>query len=497
MIKFRLVVCNAVTLMLLSGTGFGQTSSHTNKWNAAVEAGGFAASDPATPFWLRTNQFGIVPHRSPAGMVQASFYKNYVFRDSLTGRLKKWDWGVAVNPVATYEKDNEFKFLLPEASAKVRFRRLEFYAGRRRELMGIGDSLLSSGFYSGSGNAMPIPKVQLSTIGYIPLRFTKDFVAVSAGFSHGWFNSPYMQGVRLHQKYAYIRLGKPTSGSKFYFGLNHNVLWAGRSEFLKQHPELAIDGELPSSWKFYPNVVLAYTSKNWYTKNGYSSFDSYRLGNHLGSYDFAFETKISNYRLLAYHQHAFEDVSSMVFKNIPDGLYGVSFKLNAERTGTTGFLLSHITLEFLTTKDQSGSEFYVPGSKFQGADNYFNHSQYYEGWSYFGQTVGTPFIAPGKDMDRSKGITGRYFPNNRVNMLYLGAQGRYGKSLLLTFRTSYSRNFGVPGFAFNPPRGQFSSFLSAQYALGQSTSIIARLAVDQGDLFVKSTGGYLGVRKSF
>jgi hypothetical protein len=38
--------------------------------------------------------------------------------------------------------------------------------------------------------------------------------------------------------------------------------------------------------------------------------------------------------------------------------------------------------------------------------------------------------------------------------------------------------------------------LGAQYFLGSNKgmSIIARLATDQGDIFTKRTGGYLGVR---
>jgi hypothetical protein len=68
-------------------------------------------------------------------------------------------------------------------------------------------------------------------------------------------------------------------------------------------------------------------------------------------------------------------------------------------------------------------------------------------------------------MDPTKQGNGRYYPNNRVNMWYLGAQGRVGEALSLTLRTSYSRNFGTPGADYNPVRGQFSSLLDAEYRL--------------------------------
>ncbi|TLV01585.1 capsule assembly Wzi family protein [Dyadobacter luticola] len=462
-----------------------------------IEAGGYASSSDNTPFWLRTGQFGIVPNYAPAGVLQASISKKYVFFDSLANRPKKLDWKAAVSPVLTFDKTNNTKVLLPEAFASVRFKNTELYVGRRKELMGLGDSTLTSGFYSGSGNALPIPKIQIGTIGFTPLKFTKSFLAIHAGFSHGWFNTDYLDGVRLHQKFLYFRLGKPKSKAKFYFGLNHNVLWAGHSDYLKQHPELALDGKLPSSWKFYPNVIFAYTSKNWFEKNGYGAFDSYRLGNHLGSYDFAFDVTVNDHKLFVYHQHPFEDVSSMLFKNIPDGLYGINYK-TISNSSSNGFRITHLTLEFLTTKDQSGSTFYIPGSKYQGADNYFSHSQYTEGWSYLGRTIGTPFIIPSKDMDHSKVVNDRFFPNNRVNMWYIGVQGAIAKSWLLTFRTSYSRNFGTPGANFDPVLPQLSSLLSAQYRIARlNTSIIAKVAIDRGDIFTKNTGGYLGIRKSW
>lgn len=482
--------------MLLSGAVRAQKNGLPAGVEASTEAGAFFSSNGETPFWLRTNQFGIVPDHTTAGTWQATLRRNYVFYDSVASRPRKFDWRAGVSPVGIYNRQDQFKFLLPEAHASVRFKMTELRIGRRKEVMGLGDSTLSSGFYAGSGNALPIPKVQIGTVGFTPLKFTKNFMAIHAGFVHGWFDTDYIQGVRLHQKFLYLRFGKKKT--LIYAGLNHNVLWAGHSEYLKQHPELAVNGELPSSWRFYPNVVFAFTSKNWFEKNGYGAFDSYRLGNHLGSYDFAFETKLDRYKLFVYHQHPFEDVSSMLFKNVPDGLYGINLKLNPGMQ-TTGFTVTHLTLEFLTTKDQSGSQFYIQGSKYQGADNYFNHTQYTEGWSYEGRTVGTPFIIPGKDMDQSKLVNYRYFPNNRVNVWYMGMQARAGRALEMTMRVSYSRNFGTPGASFNPVRGQFSSMLGAQYFLPwqKGLSIQAKVASDQGDIFLKRTGGYVGIRKDW
>jgi len=467
--------------------------------HASIEAGAFVSPESDTPFWLRTNQYGIIPGKSPAGMIQANVFRDYRKQDSITKISRNFDWGFVVNPVLTYDKENKSSLLLPEAHFKVRFKAIEFYAGRRREVMGLGDSTLSSGFYAGSGNALPIPKVQLATVGYVPIAFRK-FLAINASFGHGWINSPpHIYAANLHQKHVYFRLGKPASATKFYFGLNHQAIWSGHSDYLKLRPDLAENGQLPDSWKLYKYIVLGYTPKNWYEIAGYSAFDSYRVGNHVGSYDFGMETKIQGSKLLVYYQHAYEDVSSLLFKNFPDGLWGANW-VPKVGTGKFGhFTLTRLTLEFLTTKDQSGSEFYITGSKYQGADNYFNHTQYEEGYSYRGATIGTPFIAPGKDLDHSKFVSARFFPNNRVDMWYLGAQAKYRRSLLLTVRASYSRNFGILQDPFNPPRGQFSSIAAAQFPFRkwQNTFVNVKLAVDQGDVYTKSYAAYFSIKKNW
>lgn len=102
-------------------------------------------------------------------------------------------------------------------------------------------------------------------------------------------------------------------------------------------------------------------------------------------------------------------------------------------------------------------------------------------------------------MDKSKFFSPRFFPNNRVDVYYLGAQARYSKSLLLTVRASYSRNFGILQDPFTPARGQFSSLFAAQVPLHKwrNTVINAKLAIDQGELYTNSYSVYFGLKKSW
>ena len=459
-----------------------------------VELGSVLSSTSTTPFWLRTNQYGIVPTQAPAGIFQAAIWKSYRQPDSVNHR--NFDWGFKLNPVLTYDRYNKVKFLWPEGHVKVRYKAIELYIGRRREVTGLGDTTLSSGFYAVSGNALPIPKLQISTVGYAPIHFTHDFLAINAGFAHGWFNVPYIQDIRLHQKHLYLRFGKPASNVKIYAGLNHQVQWAGHADYLKSRPDIADNGYFPSDWRFYKYVVLSYTPSNWNTIAGYTSFDSYRVGNSVGSIDFGAEFMYRGKKFLAYYQHAYEDVSGILFQNVPDGLWGISCTMQPKKTAS--FQLTRLLLEFLTTKDQSGNTFYIPGSTYQGVDNYYNHGQYAEGWSYFDHTLGTPFIAPWLNLDLPFNSNGQYFPNNRVNMWHVGLQGAYKKATF-TLRTSYSQNFGTYNFPFPYSLGQFSGLLSAHIPVSQrhKMAITTKIAVDNGSLYKNAVGGYIGLKKSW
>ncbi|RAJ93249.1 capsule assembly protein Wzi [Larkinella arboricola] len=460
-----------------------------------MELGSIISSKATTPFWLRTNHYGIIPREAPAGIFQAAIQKHYRQPDSV--HTQKVDWSFTLNPVMTQNQADRLKLFLVEANLSVRFKALELYVGRRRQVTGLGDTTLTSGFYAVSGNALPLPKIQLSTVGYAPLHFTGDWVAINAGLAHGWYQMASLQGVRLHQKYFYLRLGKPGSLIKGYMGLNHQVQWAGHAEYLKQRPDIAdANGYFPSDWKFYRYVFFSYTPKDWAKVAGYTSFDSYRVGNSLGSIDIGVEFNLPSGRWLAYHQHAYDDVSGIVFKNVPDGLWGLSYRPGPGQQ--TAFQINRITAELLTTTNQSGATFYIPGSSYQGGDNYYNHSQYAQGWSYLGRTIGTPFIAPRQDFDPASALAaGAFFSNNRVTMGYIGAQAIYRKATLL-LRTSYSWNAGT----FSQPTPgtlvQFSMLAGAQIPITRyKVLLMASAALDTGDLYTPAIGGYIGLKKKW
>ena len=129
-----------------------------------VEAGALVNSGLQTPYWLRTNQYGTVPLRGQFGTLRVGMSRDYRPRpDSAAKRKSRFDWGFGLNAIANVGPsptgDNP-AVMLPDAYVKLKFGRLELFGGDRREVYGLGDTTLTSGFIAWSGNALPFPKIQ-------------------------------------------------------------------------------------------------------------------------------------------------------------------------------------------------------------------------------------------------------------------------------------------------------------------------------------------------
>ena len=115
-----------------------------------------------------------------------------------------------------------------------------------------------------------------------------------------------------------------------------------------------------------------------------------------------------------------------------------------------------------------------------------------------GRAIGTPFIAPATDFlpDVQK-IGAIYYPNNRVSVWYIGAQGLLLSRLEWTMRLSYSLNYGRFQQPYDPVRKQFSSLLSVRSPLLRwpHTFLMVRAGLDEGNLYAKAIGGHVSIQK--
>ncbi len=275
----------------------------------------------------------------------------------------------------------------------------------------------------------------------------------------------------------------------------HHVTWGGAADYLKNSP-FAVEGKLTTEFGDYVRgVVLAQIPKD--KANGhFTDFDgTNRIGNHVGHIDMAFDWQLKKTNLLLYRQHPFEDASGLQFQNLPDGLYGLS--LRREAVAGKAFALKALLLEFLYTKNQSGPTFDIVDSRFKGGDNYFNHAQYREGWSYRKQGLGTPFIPPAREARPELNVFA--FPSNRNKVYHLGLEAVLLDKINLMAKFSYGLYSGTYNKPFEPAVEQFSSLLTFDAPLLRrgNLRLLGQVAYDKGGLYPDSFGGYLGIRSRF
>lgn len=455
-----------VLFLFLASLSYSQISAPT----VNIYAGGSAGTGDKKPFWNISNQYGrytTEPFAGQAGIAIKSI-------DSSASYVSI-DYGAEA--YSRFQQNNVI--LLPRAYVKVKIPFLELWAGRKEDIIGNQDSLLSIGSTVWSMNALPMPKVVLATPGYIDVPFTKGYVEVNGSVAHGWFEGDrYVKNVFLHQKQLHMRFG----GDYFInasLGLIHFAQWGGTS------PDPAY-GKLPSDLDAFFRVFFGLKGDSL-TVNPNEAVN--RLGNHLGSLNYRIDVKTKQYNYALYYQTLFEDNSGMSKLFYRDGLLGVSIvSRDPDR------VVNRILLEYLHTTYQSGPVHVVNDStELFGNDDYFNNYIYQNGWTYYGMTLGTPLITSPVFND----IESNRILNNRVLGFHLGMGGALGKINYRSFFT-YSINKGTYDTPIDPAKQQFSWYLETMFpSLWKGIDLNVQLAADIGKMYGNNLGINLLLRKRF
>ncbi|SOD81300.1 capsule assembly Wzi family protein [Spirosoma fluviale] len=456
-----------------------------------VEAGTFLATDASNPFWVRSNQYGEIPLGAQGFTIRGQAKKEYS-----TLARKKFSYGYGLRAVMNVGTTNQF--LVSEAYAKVRYGAFELYAGRRRETQGLVDSVLSAGSYIWSGNALPMPKLQISIPAYTPI-LKNGLLAIKGNFAHGWFGTgDSVKNYFLHQKSLYVRIGKPNWRFKIHGGFNHQVQWGGAVLYPRYEGSQRITN-FGSDLQTYGYVVLGrslYADDSLVVQNGQASAEGgNRVGNHLGTVDLGLEYEDDQNKWFLYRQSIYEAGALFRLNNIADGLTGLSF---SRKQASQGVL--RVVLEYLHTSSQGGP--YLSNrstiEQLRGAEDYFNNGRYIDGWVYRGQTIGTPFIMPlryttglSQNLDKNTNL----IVNNRVNAVTLSVMSRIRLVDLLT-RISVSENFGK--YSTPLPSGVGQTSVQQQVSVPfKKYTFITTLAYDNAGVLKQNLGLSFLVRQTF
>lgn len=493
-INLRLVLCTILfcCCQLLS---FSQNLLDNIKYQ--TEVGAYISTSGQIPFWQRANQYGVVPLQSPFVTLRGSAHKEYDSTINSHLKLKKSGIGYGFSAVTNLGKRSGF--FLPEAYLKARYGIFEFYGGRRKEIYGLVDTTLTSGSYIWSGNALPMPKIQISIPNYTQIGKTAIFI--KGGFAHGWFgNQTYTQNYYLHQKWLYGRIGKSNWKLNFHSGLNHQVQWGGFVPLLINNPYAAQNGYLASDFNTFMNIAFpfpfvrkAFKPK---TKISYDS-DNYG-GNQLGSVDFAGEIKLKKLNILVYRQIPYELgslFSSLV--NADDGLYGISVKLKK-----SFYTINKFTIEGFHSYNQgtyrSGIArlLNLPDKHFGEYHNYLNHGQYKDGWSYNNNGIGTPLILNNNELVSTLQQDFAFSSYNRVKSITGTFEGTISK-FYYGLKNNYSI-YSLTGKSQNQSKiHQFSLNIFTKFKIKKVNSVTISYAIDNGQMLKNSNGISFSLLKSW
>src|SRR5690606_37658068 len=148
---------------------------------------GYTIND-VVPFWMRSNQFGSIPLDGASGGLLVRAAKNYAIHGEWTERTDKsassWDWGYGIEARANIGHKAQVQVI--DAHAKVRYKMFEAKLGRTKDVMGLnGDTLLSSGNFAVSGNALGVPMLDIRMPEYYRLPWFEGLLSFKGNFANG------------------------------------------------------------------------------------------------------------------------------------------------------------------------------------------------------------------------------------------------------------------------------------------------------------------------
>lgn len=383
-----------------------------------ISVSGLAFSQEESPFWLYSNKRGRKDETT-----NFSGYVNGAIKYNLNSNSF-----LEIGVGALYNDGYNDGLKFDESYLMFQNTWLALISGRKQKdelysgLSATNENILWS------LNARPLPGIQLKTIKTIYLSGNKGLGFKAALEEYLLDDDRYVKDARVHHKSFHL-VYKASEKFMITGGVQHFAQWAGTSP---------IYGKLPSTFSDYKNVFLGKESDD--TVGGQ---EVNAIGNHLGSYEIYINTEFKGYEVEIIYNHLFEDGSSRIFRNTPDGRYGIFVK-----SPESGNWIDNVMYELFYTKNQSSSH---PAT--DGLDNYFNNNLYRSGWVYDGHVLGVPFINMGENRFR--------IANNSIIVHHFGVNGVAFDKLPYKFLTSYRRNYGAKGSDYRK-NNTLSTFLDLE-----------------------------------
>lgn len=445
-----------------------------------LEAGAFGAAGTGErlPFWLAANQYGTVDPASANAGLRISGHRPFADNSG-------FDYAVGAEVLGRASQNGTVT--LHQLYGRLRYGALQLTAGRWEQMIGRVDTSLSLGSVTWSRNAAPMPKVSISTDGYVPVPGTGRGLAVKGYLAHGWFeNDRFIQDALLHEKYLYFRILPADFPVTVHAGIVHHAQWGGTSP---------LRGPQASSFREWADVAFGLDILG---SNRSAQESDRSQENHIASYDFSLDVDLEVAKGLIYRHFYHEDTASLRFRNVWDGLWGVRLRRSDESALINAVLWEHLRMTRHNARFSAGEK--------RGVDSYYNHIRYRGGWTYQGRTLGVPLLTPAS---RTSGLQGNVpgIGNNIVVAHHFGIEGHLGAGITYQALSTYSRNYGAGGVCQTSTcesrgnertgrRDQWSFRLAVRGPLVERYDLWLRAAtaLDTGEFYKKRVGLSFGLQ---
>jgi hypothetical protein len=424
------------------------------------------------PFLSTANQYDRYSFTPNSGTLWGTVHKEIQ-------NIRLFDYGFGAELDGNVSK-KESRFFPGELYIQGKAWFLNVFAGCKQETFGNQDAELSAGGMLWSQNSRPIPNISIETNGFIDVPYTKGYVAVKGGLSHGWFDENIgTKNLLLHHKYAAIQVGGSFPVTINY-GIQHVVQWGGVSTKY---------GTMPVTLDNYLRIFLGEHGGS--TANESDQINT--LGNHIISQNLGFDLKLKSIVVSLYWQNLTEDPPVKFITaapNVMDGLWGLSVHFPTFKP------FNAFVLEYMSTTDQSGPWHDLDGVIYGGTDGYYQNGSTPGGWSYHGMTIGNPWLTSPNYNSNGSTTT----ENNFVRLYYFSGKGSIHTT---NYRVSvaYSENFG----SYDSSNGYKLSYANCKKQLSyqletftpvnflRNTKISLGIAGDSGAMYGNNLAFIFGV----
>ncbi|WP_461629824.1 capsule assembly Wzi family protein [Labilibaculum euxinus] len=433
------------------------------KTNYEIGASSAVGTDNNLPFWLLSNQNGIVPTH---GYVMGDLSLGMNFEEN---QNESFDFMWKASGLVYTGKES--KLMVNHLYGGIRWRFIHFYIGQKSHAQKYDGLSSTNGDLLYSNNSRAYPQYELSVPEWTNVPYTKGFISFKGLLSDGiTMDNRYIDNARIHHKNFYLRIFEDYKLSASA-GIEHYALWAGT------HP---VNGNISGSLSKYMKIFMIEGDDAGSFNN-----DEYRLGNHIGSYRFDVYYNDDKFSLNAYLQTVFEDGSGKRMNNNPDGLYGIYYK----NKKSDNALIQSAVIEYYHTSYQGGSIFQIGDHILGGRDNYFNHGEYRSGWTHQGRTIGSPLFTTGTKDGHV------VIANNRFKAVHFGIGGEIFGLPYKTYFT-YSSNYGTYNIPYASKLKQFSGYAEVNVPVKQIPfKIDLACALDRGKLLGDNLGFWIRLSK--